>query len=124
MKFAKVLFLHLSVSHSVHRGVSSSVHAGIHPPGQTPPSPLGRHPPGADTPRPMHAGRYTQQAGSTHPTGMHACLIHKSAHVHRFYFSGFTTKKTSFAVRIILKKRVQYCILEASNFFHIQQSQK
>ena len=34
----KVMFLHLSVSHSVHRGVSASVHAGIH-------TPLGRHPP-------------------------------------------------------------------------------
>ena len=44
----KVMFLHLSVSHSVHRGVSASVHAGIHtPPGQTPPwedTPPGRHP--------------------------------------------------------------------------------
>ena len=40
------MFLHLSVSHSVHRGVSVSVHAGIYhpPPGQTPPW--------ADTPLP------------------------------------------------------------------------
>ena len=72
--------LHLSVSHSVHRGGSASVHAGIHPPThppgswhphgsrhppgtkhppeQTPPSPRTRHPPpciadtpGANTPR-------------------------------------------------------------------------
>ena len=36
-KFVKVMFLLLSVSHSVHWGVSASVHAGIHPPGkQTP----------------------------------------------------------------------------------------
>ena len=34
----KVMFLHLSVSHSVHRGVSA-----IHPRADTP---LGRHPPG------------------------------------------------------------------------------
>ena len=43
----KVMFLHLSVSHSVHRG-STSVHAGIHPPGQTPPwadTPPGQTPP-------------------------------------------------------------------------------
>ena len=25
-------------------------------------------------PRAVHAGRYGQQAGSTHPTGMHSCL--------------------------------------------------
>ena len=57
---AKVIFLHLSVIHSVHRGGSASVHAGIPPPRtrqtppdqadppgtrQTPPGP-GRHPPG------------------------------------------------------------------------------
>ena len=42
----------------VHRvGLSASVHAGLHPP------------PGA-----VHAGRYGQQAGGTHPTGMHTCL--------------------------------------------------
>ena len=46
------MFLHLSVSHSVHRGVPFPVHAGIHPLRQTPPppaDPLGRHP-WADTP--------------------------------------------------------------------------
>ena len=58
-KFAKLMFLHLSVSHSVHRGVFASVHAGIQP--QADPSsqadtphradPLGsRHPAGAETP--------------------------------------------------------------------------
>ena len=36
-KLAKVMFLHLSVSHSVHRGASASVHAGIHPRADTPP---------------------------------------------------------------------------------------
>ena len=35
----------------------------------TPPS-LGRHPP----PRAVHAGRYGQQAGGKHPTGMHTCF--------------------------------------------------
>ena len=65
---AKVIFLHLSVIHSVHRGGSASVHAGIPPPPgpgrpprtrqtppgtrQTPPGP-GRHPPGTrQTPPP------------------------------------------------------------------------
>ena len=64
-KFAKVMFLHLSVSHSVHRGLPQCM-LGYpprtrHPPGPgTPQSrhPLGtdipqsRHPPGPDTPRP------------------------------------------------------------------------
>ena len=47
------MFLHLSVSHSVHRG-SASVHAGI--------------PPWADTP-PLQTATV---AGGMHPTGMHA----------------------------------------------------
>ena len=67
------MFLHLSVSHSVHGGmVSAPVHAGIHttiPPDQR------QTPLGADTPpRTVHAGRYGQQAGGTHPTGMHTYL--------------------------------------------------
>ena len=96
-KFAKVMFLHLSVSHSVHRG---STWAGT-PPGQVPPrqvhppgrytplgryplgsNPLGRYPPtragtpqAGTPPRAVHAGRYRQQAGSMHPTGMHSCLF-------------------------------------------------
>ena len=49
-KFAKVMFLHLSVSHSVHRGVSASVQAGIHPPPE-------QTPPGADTPRSIHPSK-------------------------------------------------------------------
>ena len=52
-KFVKAIFLHMSVSHSVHRGMSTSVHVGIHtpPPRQTPL--------GADTP--------------LIPDGMHSC---------------------------------------------------
>ena len=48
------------------------------PPEQTPPPPRAdtppqsRHPRRADTPPcAVHAGRYGQQAGGTHPTGMH-----------------------------------------------------
>ena len=78
------MFLHVSVSHSVHRG-SASVHVGIPPPRadtpsweQTPPKsrhtpPGSRHPPRADTPGTEHAGRYGQRAGGTHPTGMQSC---------------------------------------------------
>ena len=63
------MFLHLSVSHSVHRegGVClSGCWDTRPPPGQTPPE---------QTPPPcaMHAGRYGQQAGGTRPTGMHTC---------------------------------------------------
>ena len=47
------MFLHVSVSHSVHRGGSASVHAWMPPPKQTPPPeqtpPGSRQPLGADT---------------------------------------------------------------------------
>ena len=74
---------------SVHRG-SASVHAGIPPPplDQAPPrtrapkvvAPHEQTPPGADTPHTLapplctvHAGRYNEQAGGMHPTGMQSC---------------------------------------------------
>ena len=56
-------------------GGSASVHAGIAdaPPGADPleqtPTPRSRH-----LPCTVHDGRYGQQAGGTHPTGMHTCL--------------------------------------------------
>ena len=64
----KVMFLHLSVSHSVHRGVSASVHAGIYYPllGR---HPLGRHPPGQTPPCPVHAGIHTP------------CPLHAGIHI-------------------------------------------
>ena len=40
----------------------------VHPPGTRYPTPQTRY-----TARPVHAGRYGQQAGGIHPTGMHAC---------------------------------------------------
>ena len=58
----RVMFLHLSVSHSVHKVVSASVRAGIHPlPRADTPSRLGRHPPGRHPPSPADghcSGRY------------------------------------------------------------------
>ena len=77
-KFAEVMFLHLSVSHSVHGGVvSASVYAGIHTlhsQEQTPPR--SRHPPGSRHPLcAVHAWKYGQQAAGTHPTGMHTCFF-------------------------------------------------
>ena len=87
-KFAKVMFLHLSVSPFVHRVVV------VHPPPDrytpqagtppwadtpragTPPgryTPLGRHPLDRHPPRQVHP-RDGQWAGGTHPTGMHSCF--------------------------------------------------
>ena len=51
------MFLHLSVSHFVHR-------EGVHPPRQTQNSP-GRHPP----------SRMVIEANGTHPTRMHSCFF-------------------------------------------------
>ena len=75
----KVMFLHLSVSHSVHRGMYPRMHWGRHPLGRHIPvctgadiPLLGRHIPactGVDTPPPPTA---TAEDG-THPTGMHSC---------------------------------------------------
>ena len=81
--YSKVMFLHLSVI-LFTGGVSASS------PGQVPwaDTPLGRHPLWADTPTPgqtppaqyilIHTPSqcmlgYGQQAGGTHPTGMHSC---------------------------------------------------
>ena len=92
--YGKVMFLHLSVSHSVHRGGWQTHPLGSHPPGQT--HPLSRQPlpprrhdprqtlpwadtpwvdtpprqtPWADTPPPETA----TAADGTYPTRMHSC---------------------------------------------------
>ena len=68
------------VCDSVHKGGFASVHAGIQPPGADPPganTPRSRHLPPPPSRPPLgavHSGRYEQQAGGTHPTGMHTCL--------------------------------------------------
>ena len=72
-KFAKVVFLHVSVILSTGGGLPQCM-LGYHPPG------AGTTPPRADTPQEqappgaVYAGRYGQQAGGTHPTGMHSCF--------------------------------------------------
>ena len=54
---------------------SASVHAGI------PSLPRDQAPPGAAPPQDqappctVHAGRYSQQAGGMHPTGMQSCFF-------------------------------------------------
>ena len=74
------MFLHLSVSRSVHGGgVPGQVHTplGRHTPWQV--HPLGRYTPQqihprAGTPPVQCMLGYGQQAGGTHPIGMHSCL--------------------------------------------------
>ena len=74
-KFAKVMFLHLYVSHSVHGGVHPGglhsrgvcIGGGLHPGG----SPSVGRPPQSDT------TGYGQRAGGTHPTGMHFCVLNE-----------------------------------------------
>ena len=75
------MFLHLSVSHSVHRGgvcLSACWDTYPQPPGADSPqkqtSPRADTPPEQTPPCTVHAGRYGQQAGGTHPTGMHTSL--------------------------------------------------
>ena len=91
----KLMFLHLSVSHSVHRGVSASGPRGwdvaTHPPGrhspwadtpgQTPPgqTPPWANTPLADTPCPVHVGIWSTSDG-TQPTGM-LFLLKVSVHL-------------------------------------------
>ena len=71
------MFLHLSVSHSVHWGMSASVHSGIH-------TPLGRQPP-----CPVHVVIDMDTAvGGMHPTGMHSCLFYFIVFVFGGIFSG------------------------------------
>ena len=68
MKFAKVMFLHLCVC-------PQGGEPGQVPPGRythqsgTPPGQV--HPPSGA----VQAGRYGQQAGGTHPNGMHSCYF-------------------------------------------------
>ena len=75
---AKVIFLHLSVIHSVHGGVCLSAcwdttpQTRHHPPDQTTPGPDTYPPPGPDTPRAdTHPPEQTplEQAPTPHPLG-------------------------------------------------------
>ena len=76
--WGKVIFLHLSVILFTGGGggvpgqvasLSRNIPLGRYtPPGQVYPSGQIPH-------RAVHAGRYGQKAGSTHPTGMHSCLF-------------------------------------------------
>ena len=94
--WGKVIFLVACVNDSVHGGgeylgryppgrytpQAGTPPAGIHPLAGTPPS---SYTPPASTPPPgaVHAGRYGQQAGGTHPTGMHSCCELFESHMDR-----------------------------------------
>ena len=79
-------YIFTGVCDSVHRGGLPHCMLGYTPPGPeagtpprpgTPPpeqTPGADTPPGAGTPSAVHAGRYGQQAGGTHPTGMQSCF--------------------------------------------------
>ena len=69
----EVMFLHLSVSHSVHRGEACMpwevrMPGGVHALG-------GMHAWGACMPRGTCMAREKATAAGTHPTGMHSCYI-------------------------------------------------
>ena len=72
------MFLHLSVSHSVHRGALHR--GGLHPRSLLPGFVCiqeGLHPGGfGQTPLPLSdTTGYGQRAGGTHHTGMHSCFL-------------------------------------------------
>ena len=88
-KFAKVIFLHLSVSHSVHKGMFAFVHDRIHipqeqtPPREQTPPPRTRHPPGSrhprgpDTPEDQTPTRADTNQEQTPPRSRHnPCAFH------------------------------------------------
>ena len=103
------MFLHLSVSHSIHRGVATP--QGRHSHGQTPPlgrhpladtplgrhpladTPLGRHPLGRHPPFPVHAGkRSTSGRYASHWNAFFLWI--KSFAVSRTQCKGWFTAKT------------------------------
>ena len=77
--WGKVIFSVVCVKNSVHRGGLPQCMLRYHPQDQASPSweqtPPRADPLGEDTPpSAVHAGRYGQQAGSMHPTGMQSLL--------------------------------------------------
>ena len=58
----------------------------VHPPEAGTPAPQAGTPPGRYPPGAVHSGRYGQQAGGTHPTGMHSSFLQISGDLHHFQF--------------------------------------
>ena len=103
--WGKIIFSEACVRNSVHGGVSARLHAGIHTPlgpeadtplgpeADTRPDPRSRFPPYPEQtsirnrpPGTVHPGRYGQQAGGMHPTGMHTCLWNQFQSFHSFFY--------------------------------------
>ena len=74
----KVMFLHLSVSHSVHRGCLPQCMLGYTPPRPDTPPGQTRHPPPQQT---------VSAADVTHPTGMLSCSYHLQQNLAKVIFS-------------------------------------
>ena len=83
LSWGKVIFSVACVKNSVHRGEylgrytpqAGTPPGQVHPPWADTPPQAGTPPRAGIPPRAVHAGRYGQQAGGTHPTGMHSCLM-------------------------------------------------
>ena len=66
---------HCMLGYTPHQDQRQTTPEQASPWEQTPPPRDQRQtPPKDQTPPAVHAGRYGQQAGGTHPTGMHTCL--------------------------------------------------
>ena len=95
---AKVIFLHLSVIHSVHRGGMPQCMLGYPPPEQTPP--LGADPPGADPP-PGADTPLSRPSKSRHPPGSRPptppreadCSIRSTSGRYASYWNAFLLRK-------------------------------
>ena len=106
-KFVKVMFLHLSVSHSVHGGggvvclvpVGCLVPEGVCSGGVPAPGEGGSAPGGClvlgGVPGGDPLGTATA-AGGTHPTGMHSCLQYFCTRLHFFPHFGLFAKNCTF----------------------------
>ena len=87
--WAKVIFSEACVNNSVHRGVCLRACWGT----RSRPPPGNRHPPEQTPPFAVHAGRYGQQAGGTHPTGVHTCVLMRpvSSPLERYWYNFCTS---------------------------------
>ena len=128
MKFAKVMFLHLSVSHSVHRrGLQAHIQGGcwgVWPWGVSRPTPRGgcwgvwvgdlqAHTWGVCIPACTKADTPQQTgtpAGGTHPTGMHSCLWLKIKFLIGYHSKGYVRTFWSRKRQNVLK------FLQSENF--------
>ena len=98
-KFAKVMFLHLSVCHSVHRGC-------------LPQCMLGYTPPGADTPwsKQLSPGANTPPPRSSHPPSSACWEIRPTSGRYASYWNAYLLFKVSICINLheIVRKKGQF----------------